>query len=370
MTFKVDVPGLNSLPLMLDRLGKDSQNGAKYASDNASLEYGEGLLNAAKGDHEEVIRQITGFLENIDRYTAGQTGSAVRAAISYYLATDMASAGRVDAKYRGADVNRWEFARYYRLPGQDVLFGDCAEPQSKYLPIADYNADPAYQFEPQLWDIASPASIVRDVIWEATSLLAKLGVCDRAYDPYETWIKPLSGDWASVRGCADVFGSISAALEDMADNVRWAALGLDQVWSGRAASELQAHLLLSAKKLADAAEPLAALAEPYTIASKGMFDIGKLVGSLISDLLDAAIIFIAEASLAVGTSGTVVGGVVFGAAAVYEGYKVLDAVMLLMDCLGRADSVMASYQSALRDFGLLEQGNPLPMLDQPPTLPG
>lgn len=50
---------------------------------------------------------------------------------------------------------------------------------------------------------------------EETVLATELGVCDRPYDPYEAIVTPLTGDWAGVRGCADVFHNSGMALTEM-----------------------------------------------------------------------------------------------------------------------------------------------------------
>lgn len=370
MDFEVDVTALRGLTRLLDRLGEDANEGTNYLQSNTELEYGEGLLNRARGSHEEALQQVQWFLDSITEYTAVKSRFALDEAIKYYQATDAASAAELDATYpRGITPDRSQLANFYRAPGDPSRFTDHAEPQTQYRPIPDYNADPAFQFSPQMWDIASPTSSVRDTIWGATWLAAQLGICDRPYDPYESLVKPFSGDWAAVRGCADTFANISAALADMAANLRYAALGIDSVWTGNAASRFQFHLTKSAAKLVAAGDPLLDLTEQYKTCSTAMFEIGKVVGSLISDIVDAALILIAEISLATATSETVVGGVIFGAAALYEGYKLWQLIREAMDLVGRADSLTSAFNATVGDFGLVGSTDTLPNISAPPPLP-
>jgi hypothetical protein len=100
-----------------------------------------------------------------------------------------------------------------------------------------------------------------------------------------------------------------------------------------------------------------------------MFEIGNVVASLISDIVDAALIFAAEASLAAATSETVVGGVVFGTAALYEGYKMWHMIKECLDLVGRAGSLTSALNSSAGSFGLVDGARPLPVLAPPPTLP-
>jgi hypothetical protein len=82
-----------------------------------------------------------------------------------------------------------------------------------------------------------------------TGAAASLGICDRAYDPYEVILKPVIGDWASVRGCADVFRNLADGLGDMGTNTLWASQCTETAWTGQASSGCVAHLVSVAKGL-------------------------------------------------------------------------------------------------------------------------
>ncbi|MEU7902984.1 hypothetical protein [Actinoplanes sp. NPDC049118] len=366
----MDIPGASKLPPALDRLGVDARAGMTFVKDNTGLAYGDGLLNKIKDSHEAVVSAVTYLLEDIAKYPAEQGSAAVTLALHAYESADRGAVTRLDDAGRAVFVDRTKFSGYYRMDGDPTSFTDAYEPQGRYkATIADYNKADQFQYAPALWDVASPTSWMRDAIWGATELGAKMGIFDRAYDPFESWVKPLAGDWAGVRACADVWDSIALALEDMSGNLRRHALGVDGVWGGNAADALISHCWYNGEKILDVTTPMRGLAARYRESADAMFEIGKVMGSLIADLCDAAMIFISEASLAAATSETIVGGVVFGGAAIYEGYKIWDIVKECLDLVGRADSLTSALSSAGGDFGLIGDVGNLPILTGPLDLP-
>lgn len=331
------------MPVALDRLGDDARRGRAYVEDNTVLRYGDGLLNTAKSGHDNVVFTLTDFLGNIAKYTSAQAGTAVQQTISLYEESDAAAVQRLEDASLGLPFDRSQFEYLYRIAGSSAGFPDVTQPQANFISVRDYNKHEDFQYAPQLWDLASPTSWVRDAIWGATGLGAKLGIFDRAYDPFETWVKPLSGDWIGVRACADVYDNVALSVQDMAANLRRHVLAVNGVWSGTAADAMLWHCWNSADKLMEAAGPLLAVAEQYRTAAEAMFEIGKVMGSLIADLADAAMIFAAEVSLAAAASETIVGGLVFGGAALYEGHKMWDIINECLDLVGRADSLTAHW---------------------------
>ena len=239
-------------------------------------------------------------------------------------------------------------------------FADTGRPTEAYRPVADYNA--SFEHEWEMTDVVSPASMGRDVIWWATEQLTHFGFLDRAYDPYETWIKPLCGDWAGLRGCADVFTNLATAVEHMGDNVYHSALKLPAVWQGNAADACQSHLISIQACLFAAATPFRAIAVEYKSAAMGAHDFRKTLSSLLSDLLDAALIFAIEVAAAGATSETIVGAIIFGGAAFYEGKIIVDLVRELIDVYGRFNAMVDATSSSVNDFGLVDADYALPRL--------
>ncbi|OJF10858.1 hypothetical protein [Couchioplanes caeruleus] len=213
-----------------------------YVKDNTVLAYGDGLLNKAKTGHEAIVSAVSYFLEDIAKYPAREGSIAVDQALDYYEQADRGAAAKLDDAGRDIYIDRHEFSNYYRMGGNASGFTDAYARRDRYkAPIADYDKADQFQYAPALWDVASPTSLARDAIWGATRLGAKMGIFDRAYDPFESWVKPLAGDWSGVRACADVWDNVALSLQDMSGNISRHALGVDGVWQGRAADALISH---------------------------------------------------------------------------------------------------------------------------------
>lgn len=365
MSFYVDLHGLYGLVQMLGRLEIDADSGKNYVATHTQLQYGEGLINKLRGGHTHVVADVTKFLATLSGPVAERTAWAVASTIGSYHRGDLDSAAEMEAAYGETTVSleRPTIGYLERYAGYGP-FLDPHDAGEAYKPPADYSSAFPHEFAPS--DLASPASIGRDVIWGATGYLAHLGMIDRAYDPYETWIKPLAGDWAGMRACVDVFDNVAAASERMGDNVYHAALGLPVVWRGNAADACLAHLVSVKGPLYGATDALHAIAIEYRDAAEGAADIGKALGSLLSDLIDAALIFMCEVAAAGSTSMTVVGAIIFGGAAVYEAKLVVDIIREMLDLYSRVSALMDSVAAAANDFGVIDSGPALPRLPSAP----
>jgi hypothetical protein len=370
VTFSVDAQGLQGLPVQLDRLSEDAAKGRAYVIDNARMSYG-GVLDRISGGHEHVVGSASDFLDRIAHPVAQTSAAAVRASIRYYQQSDHHAAARLDASYPAVEAEGpvdgapGMSAQGYRSGG---VFTDVAEPQDNYREIEDYSLD--FPLEPQQLATISMAGYARNIIIEATDTAAKLGF-GHHWDPYEAILKPLTGDWAGLRGCKDVFDNVAGALEAMSHNVRNGVLSVHTVWGGNAADSARHHLDEIAGALDEAIEPFTALGEAYETAADGAHELFGALADVINQLVDAVIIFIAEATAAVATSETVIGGIGFGAAAGYEAYQVYETIKDVVECASIANALLETLQSSWHDFGLVDGGIKLPILpDDRPTLPG
>jgi hypothetical protein len=368
MTFSVDTSGLAGMPAQLDRLEQDARAGVQYVERYTRLTYG-GLLNGITGSHGHAVGAVRDYLETLSGPVAGNTAQAVRVAATYYDMTDANSAAKLDATYRieGGDGESGTGTVDYTAISVPS-FTDAAEPTDRYQPPPDRSEEFAY--EPKPVALISPAAAGRMLIVEATTLAAKLGLGHR-WDPYESILKPITGDWNGLRGCTDVFDHVAEAVGDMCVNLRGCANSVPGVWTGGAADGLREHLLAVADSLEEAREPIKRLAEAYETAADGAHELFASLGDILNDLIDAVIIFIAEASAAVATSETVVGGIAFGAAAAFEAYECYKLIRELIECYTLADAIMEALQSSLNGFGVVDGNVRLPELDRTrPPLPG
>jgi hypothetical protein len=367
LTFSVEVDRLRDLPTMMDRLGEDASKGKSYVTDNTKVSW-QGLLNNLTGGHEHAVSTVTTFLDAVQSKVAKPTGAATQAAISYYQHTDARAAERMDAQYRHGEAPPPEDYTYYEYT-HGTSFHDVGEPEDYYEEPEDYSGE--FPYEPHWGDATSPAQVSRDIVYEATAFCAKIGICDRAYDPYEDLVRPFVGDWAGFRACKDVFDNVANACVAMGSNMHWAARSIETCWTGDAAAACESYLLEVDKALGEAAEPIREIGEQYEKAAEGAHELGMVLGDAISSLIDACILCAADAALGAATSETVVGGLLFGGAAAYEAYKVYKELNECFELVRQARALVELANSTLNGLGGIEGGVTLPALPQAaPALPG
>lgn len=374
MGFSVESDAVAALGKQVERLSEDALQGKSYVVEHTDINLtGEGLVNLIAGGHRQVQDQVENFLQKLADPTASSTAEALEVAARQYRSTDNANSAELDATYPSHDVAKARRG-VEEVVAQVGVFEDVADPASRYKPPQDYNDDGDYAYEPDWWDLASPSSLVRDAIWKVTDAATALGICDRAYDPYEVVLKPVVGDWAGMRACADVFRNMGAATEDMATDIRWSAQSINKAWTGNAADSCQVHLLALASSLESAKKPLNDIAQEYQAASEGAVALRRAVGTLLSDISDAALTAAASAAVA-GASGTTGVGLpialVVGAFTLTRVYKVVNGLLNLLDLIGRIAAVVDTVNGAGNDFGKVDATNPLPALPgNSMTVPG
>lgn len=363
--FEVDYKDVLKIAEQQFRLAEDADAGKSYVTTNTNLAFnGEGIINLIAGGHSEVTALAERFHETLQNQVAARNEVEFRDAGDYYHRTDKKSAESLDNTYPQSDV---EAAKkdLKELPEDKPPFADLNEPTARYVVPPDYNAE--FPHEPALWDLVSPTALARDAVWTVTWLAAQIGLLDRAYDPLETFVKPLSGDWAKLRGCADVYWNVALALGDMADNVQGAGQQLEGSWRGNAADSAQVYLFELAKSLTAAMPPFEELANQYIAAAEGAAELGKVVGSLLCDLVDAALIAIAAAEGVAVTAGTIVGiplsVLIADAAVVAEIVKAVQIVLKLYEIMGYIDDLMTTLQGAQGRFGRIVVPENMPRLD-------
>ncbi len=336
----------------------------------AKLSYG-GLLDRIIGGHEGAVHKVENYLDRLAGPVAGNCADAVRYAMTYYKQTDAKAAAAVDDTYPDAerhddtDMGHNIHATAASAGGR---FRDLAEPTDHYKEPPDYSAD--FPFEPQPVACINAGAFGRTVIVEATELAASLGLGHR-WDPYEKILKPITGDWNGLRKCKEVFENVGWALGDMASNLRVASDSVTWVWSGHAADGVIAYLTDLARTLDEAKEPIEELGKSYKEAADSAFELFNALGDVLNDLIQAVIIFIAEASTAAATSATVVGGIAFGAAAAYEAYECYELIKVAIEARTLADAGVDAFSSALHGFGAVDGDLALPELKETrPPLPG
>lgn len=351
--FRVDDQAVDGLAGQQGRLGEDANAGRTYLAAHTDLAWnGEGLINLLAGGHRDARALAERFHETLNTRSATPGQEAFRAAAAYYRRTDGESAERYDRTYPPRDPAEARKG----LPDLRLAVPpnrDPHEPTARYTTPPDHNAE--FPHEPAITDLLSPTALARDAIWTVTDLAAKLGFLDRAYDPLDSFVKPISGDWAALRGCADVYHNVAAALGDMAENTTWAGDRLDDFWEGNAADGAQTYLYQLARSVGVAQAPFDELAEQYKAVAQGAADVGDLVGGLICDLIDAVLIAIAAAEGAAISAGTIVGiplaVVIADVALVAEIIKCVQIVLKILEVIDKVNKVIDVFNLAAGNFG-------------------
>ena len=363
MGFTVDAETLAGLPDLLDRLSDDASAAREYLVRNTRLHW-VGIVSLIAHGHERAVAEADSFFSTVAGPIAHDDAGRVRAAVDYYRHTDAASAARVDATLPHPSAG----ARAVLTPGAHPgLFNDVTRPRDVLVPPPDHHGD--FPYAPSWTQGLSPAAQIRNIIWMLTSLGAQLGICDRAYDPVAELVEPMSGDFAGLRGCADVFERLAGASAGMSSNVQWGAVCLDRVWTGSAADSCEDVLVRLDAALAEAQEPLRVVAEEYRRAAETVYEVNTLMGEVVNALIDRALIAFLALDGAAASSETVIGPVVLGAVAGYEISKVWDLFRHAMELVDLARVAMAALDTFLQGFSLF--GNhPLPVLSTAaPSLP-
>ena len=364
MSFTVNAAGLAGLPDQLDRLQLDALRGSAYVGDHAKLSYG-GVLNDITADHERIRHDVRGFLEKLGGPVAGNTGEAVRAAMTYYAHADAKAAASLDAACPAttsahADVAGNYGATSYSSSALGARFRDVAKPTDHYVAPPDHHTE--FPDEPFQLNIITPASTGRQLIIKATELAESLGLGHR-WDPYEEILKPLTGDWSGMRACADVYGNVGDAVGAMTMNLRTMAYDVPEVWTGNAADGMTGYVLKVADQLDGSKQSFADLGSAYQAAAESAHRSFEQVGELLSELIDLVLLFIAEAIAAAASASTVVGPIAFGAAAALDALEMFQTIHWIATGLAAIKAGIEDLAAFLSRSGAVDIEAKLPALE-------
>lgn len=352
MGFSVDVAALAGLPRQLDRLGEDAAAGRDYVDRHTQLGAGEGIINLVLGGHREATKQVSQFFHTLDSAAKGQSTGLGSALISY-RSTDLAAAAAFDDKL---PVIAWPTTE----PDMGSLgFADRGEPQNVMTAPPDYSGE--YRFEMKWHSYLSPTSHVRNVIWEATGLAAKLGIGQRPIDIFVEWLKPWLGDWAGFRACADVHRNLAVAALTMSANVRSGSIDAQFVWTGNAADASRRDLANIGDALNRANTKLDELSAEYISVAENTYKLAEAVAGMVVVAADLAVMALLELTLATR------GGVALGAAmnltmAVGKIWQVIEVGMKVFDCIKIAESGAKAFTAGIDGFNVIDPNGPLPSL--------
>lgn len=378
MTLYVDPAGLTGIEGMARRAGNDAGAARSHFDKHGEIEWVmQGLINILRDDMDRIRHDVLSFLDRAGHEALPGTADAVAYARDYYARTDQAAAAQMDATMPGANVA----AESRGVPGpatgpsnQLTRFHDVYEPTDRLKGDVEYEKGSAYgmDYMPKWHEMISPASALRTAIYQVTKAAAAIGICDRAYDPYEVVLKPLCGDWVGMARVGLVLGQVSACVREVASNQSWAAQCVRSAWTGNAGDAASAHLFRMTKSLQGAAGAMDKMSAEYRAAAQGAFDFADVIGGLLSSIADAAIAAAASGAVAGGAASTGVGlpvAVIAGIVGAVEVHRVISGVMEIIDYIGKFDALASTLKSSMGQFGRIDGDYPLPELPAVPALP-
>jgi hypothetical protein len=250
---------------------------------------------------------------------------------------------------------------------QTPAFADTVEPSSRLTPPPDHSGDLPHPIP--VLRAGSFAEALRELVWRATELGTRLGLCDRPYDVLEELIRPVVGDWPGLHGCADVFRNIGAACVDMGENLGANQLAIHWAWSGNAADACREHLVGMELSLRATDERLRQIAAAYDRVADDVSALCQKLGDALGHLADLAAIALIEAEAAVLSVPTAIGPLILGSAAAAEFYEFYQAMMFGFEIGKAIDILVHDFANELRRFANLDDPA-MPIVPTPPALPG
>ena len=377
MSLYADQTGLTRVADMVDRAGEDVAKAASHFDQHGEIAWVlDGIINTFQPNGDQIRADVLGHLNKAGKEALPATAGAIVLARDHYARTDQASAERLDSTFPAVDVATEAKGVSSVTPGPDnrnqKMFADLVEPADR-LKHVEYDDDAyAMNYKPKWHDFISPSTVLRDAIYDVTAFAAWIGICDRAYDPFEVILKPLCGDWVGMARVGTVLEQVSECLRDVGMNLSMLASWLPTVWDGNAADAADAHLYRTIKSLRAAADSMQMMGAEYRSAAQGAYDIADTVGGLLHDIADAAIAAAAAGMVAGGSASTGVGLPVAALAGIFgmaEVWQVWNGVRTAMEYVAKLESLTATLKSSTNGFGAVDGDYPLPALPAVPALP-
>jgi hypothetical protein len=281
MDFSVNARSVGGLADALDRRAHDLTSAASYLQAQSALKFGAGLVNELLQVHERVMATVDTFLRHASDDYAERYSTGVAQAVRAYTTVDASANARIDATLPGVI----DPSVPAHLADQSIgpeIFAD-GEPLV-LQPPPDYEAQ--YPYQPGWYDLMSPASIPRDAVWYVTGFLHKLGLYPEQCDPYQTFTRPLCGDWAGLERVSFALTSVARALSYVSAHVEAEANTLDKVWTGHAAGNCRSALLRFAHDLHPAVDIVVQIAAEYHQVAEASRENGKALATIVTALVD------------------------------------------------------------------------------------
>jgi hypothetical protein len=273
----VDLAGMDGLYNQVLGVHHDARAASEHIDKHASMPfYEEGIIFMLAGTHRRARQLIEGTLDAAAA-RASTLATTINQCQVLYAKSDQTAREQFDAAFPGpGTVAVSDVIHDMRptLPTSGAPFTDVTEPTA-HLRTPEWAAETVRFQMNYLWDSLSPSSWIRQIsVWVLN------------YDPFEAWLKLLSGDWSGYYRCAVVWQQISSCANDLATNLLRAARDTPLVWRGNAATTTEAILVANAAVLDQLAEAGLFYSDRYRDAAQAAINCFDTVSSLANDLVD------------------------------------------------------------------------------------
>jgi hypothetical protein len=281
MDFSVNPKALGGLVDMLDNRADDLAYSSSYLAQHSQLVWGAGLINDLCRTHQRIVAEVEGFLHRAGQDYCAPYSVAVGRALRAYNETDQATSAKIDAALPGfVDPSIPDHLANQSLGPE--IFRDRFPLRLETPP--DFSL--SHPYHPSWFDLLSPSSITRDVIWSASWLLTRLGLLNQPCDPYQAFTEPICGDWAGLERVSYALLQLVNALMFVSNRVDDGATTLDRVWTGHAAGNCRHALKGYARDLGPAQDLLIQIASQYHQVAEAARKHGEALATAVTVLVD------------------------------------------------------------------------------------
>lgn len=336
MTFTVNTADLDNLSASLDALAVSTGHGRACSGQGDAAHYNQTYIRMETIDpgflfflayrQTEALREtLSGTIQRIGTALMG-SASEVSRSNAVYSSLDAEARERLDASYPGAVPGSVEID----LP---VI---CYGPPNLSLPTPTSSMGSDYVAKILTTDWLSPSDIVATLI-------------DLVFDwnPWDEVARVFTGDWDRSSEIASALAHLSSYSANLGQGAGAAAQACLVTWNGEAAdaaAEWFNHFLKVGHELE---KDFRDLSTHYGALAQSMASLGELAAGLTAQIMDALIYAALCAAAGTATSETVVGGIVFGALAVYEALKAASMIKLLYKTIQDAANYLNAFVAAV-----------------------
>lgn len=304
MSFRVTVSDVEGYGRLVGRAAEDANAVSEHVRSNATVDGGlaSELWEMCATNHEEYVQittQVLGKIRSVLQAASEELGNVAKE----YSGTDAQVSKRLDGTYGNGGAGTPG-----GTSGTNSAFTDATDAKSalsfdeggtgwKYLDnhVGEFQFAAPAKILGTIADLGSPSALLN----EAFKLLG--------FDPYETLLKAVMGDWESYDKCGQTWGRIAKACAAIADNVKSGNDTLATSWDGNAADAAWGYFNRFQDTMREVEKGFGQLNNEYYAVARFVFGLAELLKAGLAFIIDRALVALAFYLAGVAASATVVG---------------------------------------------------------------